>query len=206
MSDSPRLLVFAKAPLPNTAKTRLIPALGARGAAALAEKMLHHTLRECTAAAIGPVELCVAPDRDHPYWRECTLPADIEVSDQGEGDLGQRLWRAAARTTTTGEPVLLLGTDCPQLTAARLRAAAAALQEADAVMHPARDGGYTLLGLNRVESALFEGIAWSTAAVARQTRERLVQCGMRSIQLETLTDIDEPEDLEALPADWGFAG
>ena len=206
MSNSPRLIVFAKAPLPNAAKTRLIPALGARGAAALAEKMLQHTLRECTAAAIGPVELCVAPDRNHPYWRECALPAEITVTDQGAGDLGQRLWRAAARSTANGGPVLLLGTDCPQLTASRLRAAAAALREADAVMYPARDGGYTLLGLNRAESALFGGIAWSTAAVARQTRERLAQCDMRCIQLETLTDIDEPGDLQALPADWLVAG
>lgn len=202
MSESPRPLVFAKAPLPGAAKTRLIPALGAAGAAALAERMLHHTLRECLSAGLGPVELCVAPDVRHAYWREFLPLQEVRLSDQGGGDLGQRLMRAATRALAAGDSVLLLGTDCPQLTASRLRAAADALKDFDAVMHPARDGGYTLLGLRRADAALFEGIAWSTDAVARQTAERLARCGMRWLRLETLADIDEPGDLQYLPPDW----
>ncbi|WP_346837105.1 TIGR04282 family arsenosugar biosynthesis glycosyltransferase [Microbulbifer sp. SAOS-129_SWC] len=203
MANPPRLIVFAKAPLPGVAKTRLIPALGAAGAAALAQRMLTYTLQQCVSAALGPVELCVAPDARHAYWREFSCPGGVQLTAQGPGDLGERLWRAAARALDCGVSPLLLGSDCPQLTARRLRAAATALGDTDAVLHPARDGGYTLLGLNRGAAALFEGIAWSTDRVARQTAERLALCGLRCTHLEVLADIDEPGDLQFLPSGWG---
>lgn len=199
-NNSPRIIVFAKAPLPGFAKTRLIPALGEAGAAALAEKMLLHTLRQCVLSGIEAIELCVAPARDCDYWSTFSVPAGVEMTSQGEGDLGQRLLRAATRTKE--DSVMLIGTDCPELTASRLRAAAAALEKSDAVIYPARDGGYVLLGLNRVEAALFEGIAWSTEVVAEQTRERLQVCGMNCEKLESLADIDEPGDLAYLPNEW----
>ncbi|WP_323845007.1 TIGR04282 family arsenosugar biosynthesis glycosyltransferase [Microbulbifer magnicolonia] len=198
-----RLIVFAKAPLAGFAKTRLIPALGEEGAAALAAKMLRHTLQQCVQAQLGSVELCVAPEVEHDYWQSFPLPRGVYLSSQGGGDLGQRLWRAAARADGAGESVLLLGTDCPQLTAARLRAAASALRDNDAVVYPTRDGGYALLGLDRAEAVLFENIRWSTEVVAQQTRERLDQCGMRFEWLEMLVDIDEPQDLDFLPRRWG---
>ncbi|MFC6632455.1 TIGR04282 family arsenosugar biosynthesis glycosyltransferase [Microbulbifer taiwanensis] len=196
------MIVFAKAPLPGYAKTRLVPALGEESAAALAERMLKYTLQQCLQAEVGSIELCVAPHREHEYWQSLALPEIVALSSQGEGDLGERLWRAARRAQVTGGSVLLIGTDCPQLTAERLRAAASALQKSDAVIHPTRDGGYALLGLNRVESALFEDISWSTEVVAQQTRERLDMCNMRCDWLETLVDIDEPRDLEFLPRGW----
>lgn len=202
MNDSLRVIVFAKAPLPGFAKTRLVPALGKEGAAALAERMLLHTLQQCVQAELGAIELCVAPDPAQGYWQSFSLPPAVQVSGQGEGDLGQRLRRAAMRANRAGSSMLLIGTDCPQLTAGRLRAAAAALNNSDAVIYPTRDGGYALLGLNRAEPALFENILWSTDMVARQTRERLDQCNMRCEWLEVLVDIDEPEDLEYLPGSW----
>lgn len=99
----------------------------------------------------------------------------------------------------------MLGTDCPALTASRLREAATALMSADAVMHPANDGGYTLLGLKRLHFRLFEDICWSTEVVARQTLERLQECDMSCRRLEILHDIDEPEDLQFLPRDWALS-
>jgi len=202
LKHSLRVIVFAKAPLPGFAKTRLVPALGEEGAAALAEKMLRYTLCQCVEAEVGSIELCVAPGVEHSYWQSFSLPQAVRMSSQGEGDLGQRLRRAAMRANNAGDPVLLVGTDCPQLTAGRLRAAASALKNSDAAIYPARDGGYVLLGLNRAEPVLFEHIRWSTGMVARQTRERLDQCNMRCAWLETLVDIDEPRDLEALPESW----
>jgi hypothetical protein len=202
MSKRLRLIVFAKAPLPGLAKTRLIPALGAEGAAQLAGKMLRHTLDQCARARLGSVELCVTPDCGHDFWKDFSLPENIVLSSQGGGDLGKRLLRAAKRSAGNGESVLLLGTDCPQLTAKFLKMAASALEKSDAVIYPTRDGGYALLGLNRVEAPLFEDISWSTEVVARQTRERMVQCDLRCEWLETLVDIDEPADLEFLPTSW----
>jgi hypothetical protein len=188
-----RIVIFAKAPVAGRVKTRLIPALGAEGAAALAAELLERTVAEALASGL-PVELCGDPD-PAAWWRG----RDVALTDQGDGDLGARLNRAAARVTGHGEAVLLIGADCPELSAERLRSAAEALAEHDAVMHPASDGGYVLLGLRRSHASLFEGIAWSTDAVAAQTLERIAALGWSSDVRETLRDIDEPSDLLFLP-------
>jgi uncharacterized protein len=197
-----RTLVFAKAPRPKLAKTRLIPELGAEGAAALARRMLHHTLASAMAASIGPVELCAAPAVEDPAWQGVLLPAEISCSVQGEGDLGDRLARHARRVLAGGERVLLVGTDCVELDAARLRAAAQALRDHDCVLHPTFDGGYALLGLRRFHNSLFTDIAWSTDSVAATTLARIEQLGWSLHRAERLQDIDEPTDLQHLPASW----
>jgi hypothetical protein len=120
-----RIVVFAKAPVAGRVKTRLIPALGAAGAAQLAARMLDQALAQALAATVGPVELCMSLAPGAPEWAGIPLPAGIETSDQGEGDLGARMARAAQRAIARGEAVLLTGTDCPDLSAARLRVAAA---------------------------------------------------------------------------------
>ena len=190
-----RIVVFAKAAVPGRVKTRLIPALGEDGAAQLAERMLARALQQALAAAVGPVELCMSPAPDAPEWAGIPLPAGIETSDQGEGDLGARMARAAQRAIARGEAVLLTGTDCPDLTADRLRVAAAQLGRHDAVLHRAEDGGYPLLGLRAFDARLFENMPWSTPAVADLTLQRLAALGWKVWVGDTLRDIDEPADL-----------
>jgi rSAM/selenodomain-associated transferase 1 len=199
---SVRTLVFAKAPQPGLAKTRLIPQLGAAGAAALARRMLDHMLANALSAAIGPVELCASPALDQEAWRAIALPSNIAHSAQGEGDLGARLARHARRIVTAGEAVFLVGTDCIQLDADALRAAARALQSHDCVLHPTADGGYALLGLRHYDDSLFTQIAWSTDSVARTTLERIQRLGWSLHQGAVLHDIDEPADLRHLPEGW----
>jgi len=194
-----RVVIFAKAPLAGLAKTRLIPALGRQGAAELAQRLLRHTLREALAAQVGPVELCVTPSADHPIWPTLALPGTVHLTDQGEGDLGERMARAARRVLGAGEAVLLIGTDCPQLDAPQLQQAASALQHAHATLLPAFDGGYVLLGLNQFDASVFSGIAWSTDSVASATLQRLEQLNWRVHIGPTLHDIDEPPDLQWLP-------
>jgi rSAM/selenodomain-associated transferase 1 len=198
-------VVFAKAPVPGRVKTRLIPALGAAGAARLARRMLDHTLAQAVAAGIGPVELCATPAIAHPDWAGYHLPPDVWTSDQGEGDLGKRMARAARRHLDRGEPVLLIGTDCPALSPRRLRDAAQALENHDAALYPARDGGYPLLGLRSFHPSLFANIPWSTPAVAGRTLARLRALGWRPWVGPPLPDIDEPEDLDHLPLAWKAA-
>lgn len=195
-------VVFAKAPQPGLAKTRLIPALGPQGAATLARRMLAHTLQHAVAAGTGPVELCVTPDASDPLWPPLAVPAAVRWSNQGDGDLGQRMARAAQRVLDGGAAVLLIGTDCPDLDAITLRQAAAALQQADSCLLPTFDGGYALLGLNRFHHSLFEGIDWSTSRVAAQTLTRLQQLGWRVERQAMLHDIDEASDLQWLPTAW----
>jgi len=194
-----RIVIFAKAPMPGFAKTRLIPALGAQGAADLARQLLAHTLEAALAAQLGPVELCVTPPVTESAWRTFPVPQAVYWTDQGEGDLGTRMARAARRTLDAGEAVLLIGTDCPALTATELKDAASALQHADATLVPAFDGGYVLLGLNRFHPTLFSGMAWSTDTVAAETMRRFQTLDWSVHSRPTLHDIDEPADLQYLP-------
>ena len=197
-----RIIVIAKEPRPGKAKTRLIPALGEAGAARLADRMLRHTLAQALDANIGPVELCVSPDPAAEYWQQLDLGDRAILSSQAEGDLGHRMAEAARHALTAGLPVILIGTDCPDLDANRLRQMAGDLLNHDACLCPVVDGGYALLGLRRFSPTLFTDIPWSTEQVAAITRQRLAALGWRLAESETLNDVDEPADLQRLATDY----
>lgn len=197
----PRLLVFAKAPQAGAVKTRLIPALGAPGAAALARSMLDHALQQALAADIGTVELCMSPAPEAQAWQNVDLPDTIELTAQGEGGLGERMGRAVQRVTTElRQPVLLMGTDCPDLTARQIRQAALELERHDAVLVPVVDGGYVLIGLKAPCAEIFSDMPWSTSVVAAETIRRMGTLGWRVWEGPQLHDMDEPGDLVHLPA------
>jgi uncharacterized protein len=198
-------IVFAKAPVAGFAKTRLIPALGAVGAAQLAQKMLAHTLEKALACQTGTVELCTDPSVADAPWCDVPLPIGVVCTTQGDGDLGQRMARAASRSLLAGHRVLLIGTDCPELSVAALQAAAADLSHCDASLVPTLDGGYCLLGLNQFDASLFDDMPWSTSKVAQITLQRLQRLGWHTTLGPTLHDIDEPDDLRWLPPSWGYA-
>ena len=196
------VIVFAKAPLPGFAKTRLVPALGAAGAARLARQLLLHAVQQAVQARIGAVELCCTPDTGDASFVQLAAQYDIELTAQGDGDLGARMQRAFERVLARAPMALLSGTDAPALDAAYLQAAAAALREHAVVIGPALDGGYTLIGLQRPAPELFDRMPWSTPAVLAETRIRLRRLGLRCFELAPLADIDEPADLVHLPAGW----
>lgn len=196
-----RLVIFAKAPQPGAVKTRLIPALGADGAAALARAMLDHTLQQALAAGLDAVELCMSPAPGDPAWHGAAPPAGVTCTAQGEGDLGERMDRAMRRALALPSgPVLLIGTDCPALDSAQLREAARQLAQHDAVLQPVADGGYVLIGLQAPCPAIFTDMAWSTSTVTADTLQRLAALGLRVWLGPVLHDIDEAADLAHLPA------
>ena len=197
-----RIVIFAKAPVAGLAKTRLIPALGAEQAAELARRMLLYTLQQAQVASLGPVELCVTPGPSDPAWATLTTIDGVEWTAQPEGDLGLRMAGAAERALAGSKHVLLIGTDCLELDAARLQHAARLLDHSDAVLYPTFDGGYALLGLRRFDPRPFERMPWSTPEVAARTVECLRTLGWRLSVSSALHDIDEPADLSWLPADW----
>lgn len=200
--NSTRLVIFAKAPRPGAAKTRLIPALGSEGAARLARRLLDFTLDIALGARLGPVELCMSPAPGAVEWEGLSFPPGVEISDQGDGDLGARLARAARRTIARGENVMLLGTDCPELSIPLLRRADAALSETGSVIHCAADGGYALLGLSRYDDELFREIPWGSARVAAETLRRFAALEWPLHIGQTLPDVDVPEDLARVPSGW----
>lgn len=187
---SPRVVLFTRYPEPGRAKTRLIPALGAEGAAALHQMLAERTVTAVREAGL-PLELRVtgAPIAAFTDW----LGVDTVV-DQGEGDLGERLSRAGLPY-----PTLFIGADAPDLTPALLRNAADALLHASAAIGRAEDGGYWLLGLRREVPDVFARIDWSTAAVFEQTIARLAAAGIDPVLLPELADCDRPADLARWP-------
>ena len=202
MNEDCALIVFAKAPVPGFAKTRLAPALGNEGAARLAARMLDETLKQAVASGIGPVELCCTPDMTHPSFIGAHERYEIALTEQGEGNLGSRMQRALERALESHQRVLLMGTDAPQLDASHLRQAAAALHSHAAVFTPVNDGGYVMLGFAHTLPPLFDNIAWGSNQVMQQTRERIAIVGITHTEMPTLNDVDVPEDLVHVPMEW----
>jgi rSAM/selenodomain-associated transferase 1 len=196
------LIIFAKQPVAGQAKTRLAPVLGDAGAAALAQRLLEHTVQQAAGAGFDHVELCTAPDTSHPAFTRLATTFGLTLATQGDGDLGQRMARALARMLDRHSRAVLIGTDAPALDPESLARAALCLHDHDAVFIPALDGGYALVGLRRPAPMLFQDVSWSTAEVMAQTRERARAAGLTWVELAPVADIDVPADLAHLPPDW----
>lgn len=191
--------ILARAPIPGQAKTRLIPALGAEGAARLQRWMLQRTVAMALVADVGPVSLWCASDPHHHDFALCRAFGPIRIDSQPEGDLGERML-AAVRQSSTAEGTLVIGTDCPALSSAHLRQAAEALRDHDAVAIPAEDGGYVLIGMKTPSPEPFAGIHWGTGRVMAQTRLRFAAMGWCWSEPAILWDVDRAADVERLAA------
>lgn len=195
------LIVFAKAPVPGQVKTRLIPALGAERAALLHMALVRRAIETAKGSGIRQVDLCCAPVA-HPFFLACRDRYGLSLSAQEGPALGHRMAAALARALERRPLAVLIGSDCPGLTPGDLDSAARRLDLGyDAVLGPATDGGYVLIGLKRVDPDLFTGIPWGTRRVADLTRQRLRALGWRWWELPLRRDIDRPADLPGLPAD-----
>ncbi len=188
---------MARAPQPGLTKRRLIPALGAEGAAALHEAMIRHAVETARASEIGDLELWCTPDPEHAAFAGLKPLESVRRYRQEGTDLGARMLGALAAAPGPG---VVIGTDCPFLQptdfvecAGRLRAG-----DSDAVIVPALDGGYVLIAMARPQPALFADIDWGSDRVADQTRKRARTAGLRLHELAPRRDIDRPEDLRFL--------
>lgn len=198
-------IAFSRYPQPGRTKTRLIPALGARGAAWFQRLMTERTLatlRDWQAAGEAgrrSLELRYVGGTVRQFQR--WLGTGLRYRDQGAGDLGDRLVRAFAEAFAAGaQRVAIVGIDCPELSAARLEAAFAALESAEVALGTATDGGYYLVALRasareRALPGLFADIDWGSDRVFAQTLERGRSQQLSIRALPPLPDIDRPEDL-----------
>ncbi|MGP5541069.1 TIGR04282 family arsenosugar biosynthesis glycosyltransferase [Psychrobacter celer] len=200
-NSSTCIIIFAKFPAAGKAKTRLQPALGINGAAKMARQLLLHSTQQALATGFS-VELCVSPPPNNPCWQTLNLPESLTWSAQAGGDLGERMLTASQNALKKFEKILLIGSDCPALTATKIHSAAQQLETQNSVMIPAFDGGYVLFGFKQVYASLFADIKWSTASVASITQQRIKDLNWSLALLAPLPDIDEPEDLQYLPVGW----
>lgn len=193
---TPRVILFARSPVEGRVKTRLARDVGEARALEL--------YRWCGAAIAAQLRddrwqcwVAHTPSDQRAETEEWLGPADRWIA-QRDGDLGARLAGAVQDAFAEGDgPVLLVGTDCPAVTAERVAEALRELTTHDAVLGPAYDGGYYLLGLRR-PLAVFDEVAWSTETVADETRARLRRERATWVELPTERDLDEAGDLVAL--------
>jgi hypothetical protein len=198
------VIVFTRYPEPGFVKTRLIPALGAEAACRisrrLAEQTLEHlrVLRRRLPVAVE-VHFAGGNETAMAQW----LGREWKYLPQVEGDLGRRMNQALIGAFHRGgHPVLLIGTDCPALTAHLLQKAMDLLENHDLVLGPAQDGGYYLIGMKAPQPALFPpDLPWGTDQVLEETLRAADRQGLQAALLETLPDIDRPEDLSAAALD-----
>ncbi|MBE9004020.1 TIGR04282 family arsenosugar biosynthesis glycosyltransferase [Fortiea sp. LEGE XX443] len=191
------LIIFTRYPEPGKTKTRLIPALGSIGAANLQQQMTEHTTlqaKELQKAADISVEVRFAGGSLQ--LMEDWLGLDLFYQSQGEGDLGLRMERSLFDAfQNSAEHVIIIGTDCPELTSQLLATAFKQLQTAELVLGPALDGGYYLIGLRRLIPELFANIDWGTSQVLQQTVTIAEKLDVSHVYLPALADVDRPEDI-----------
>lgn len=190
--------MFGREPLPGRVKSRLATAIGPEAAARVYEELLRYTLR--VAAGAGGVVLSLADAPSEGWFPVQEPPPFLEV--QRGADLGERMGDAFARRFDEGAAqVVVIGSDCPGLRAEHLAAAFDALRAVPAVLGPALDGGYWLVGQRAPGGDMFRGVPWSTPRTLAATRERLHRLGVQWRELDELDDIDRVEDLERALAD-----
>ncbi len=197
-----RLIVFAKAPVEGRVKTRLIPHIGAQTATELYCLMVERIVRVATESDICPVELWCSPNYSHEFFQSLKNRYSLTLHTQVGDNLGQKMFNAANWISKRPRKTVIVGCDCPQLSTQHLESAFQILSDNhfDAVVTPAHDGGYVMIGMKENHYSLFSGINWGTAEVLNQTRKALEQLGWRWRELPSLHDLDVMQDMEDIVA------
>ncbi|MEA2118665.1 TIGR04282 family arsenosugar biosynthesis glycosyltransferase [Halovibrio sp. HP20-50] len=191
-AETPQMHLLAKAPLPGQAKTRLAPLLGSEGAAnAHAELVRHCVANACKALPAENITLWTALDHAHPLFIELREAFGLTLTPQPNGDLGARIRYAL---NSTPGPAMLMGSDCPSISAELITTCARQLASHDVVILPAEDGGYGLIGTQQDYPKLFEAIPWGSERVLSETQQRIEALGLTAAYPATIWDIDRPED------------
>ena len=196
--NSPLIQVFCKAPVAGEVKTRLMPKYSAEEAARLHEELATASIRDAMDVAGAKAEIWCAPDTEHSFFAQFDLPRHLQFGD----DLGARMSHAMADGLQRSGAVILIGTDCPPIDRVYLEMALDTLAEHDAVIAPAEDGGYGLIGLRRHDPAIFEGITWGGSDVCDETLIRFNLGALDWSALPEVWDVDHPRDVIRYQEEW----
>ena len=200
MSDSKnKLLIFTKSPILGEVKTRLQPDYTPEQSLLVHKNLLFKTLEMITGLEGVVVELCCAPDRNTTFFLDCEKDFPIRLSNQEGQDLGERMAFSLSVALQTYDKVLVIGTDCPNMNQDYIEKAFDALNHHDAVIGPAEDGGYVLLGLKTYSHELFSNFSWGTDTVLSQTRKVLQELSWTHQELDIMHDVDRADDLRRYP-------
>jgi uncharacterized protein len=203
------LIVMTRLPCEGRNKTRLIPALGARGAMEFHDRLARHAITAasdfCRMGNVRRLRVCIEGGTPA-EGRSWLGDDDLDIRAQADGDLGTRMRIAAEEAFADGaEGVVIIGTDCPSLDESILSCAEGLLAHHDLVFGPALDGGYYLIGLAKPVRAVFESIPWGGSDVLAKSLHAAEGEGLKAALLAALPDVDVPEDLPAAMAALGEA-
>ncbi|MGB5766335.1 MAG: TIGR04282 family arsenosugar biosynthesis glycosyltransferase [Arenicellales bacterium] len=191
-----KIIVFAREPVEGSVKTRLARSIGDQEALRIYQKMVNKTVAMVARSGVAELEIYVSGDIEHPMFQSLADQYGIPIRSQTGKDLGERMFHALRQSLHYASYCILIGTDCPVMTAAYLKQAFCVLEKGlDAVLGPAEDGGYVLIGASRVDISWFIGIDWGSQNVLAQSLQKLAAGEASYEQLQPLWDVDEIEDL-----------
>lgn len=190
------IMIFCKAPVPGKVKTRLLPSLSAAEAAEVHRELSRRALKTAAESGLCRVQLWCAPTSRHPFFAELASGRAGVLREQQGADLGARMRHAFDTAFSRYRRAVIIGCDCPSLTAADLDRALAALADSSrCALTPAEDGGYVLIGLNRPAPSLFTDMPWGSDRVLHLTLERLRRLRREVVQMDCRWDVDTADDL-----------
>lgn len=193
-----QLIIFIKAPEPGQCKTRLTPYLSPQQACDFYKTLVENCMHNIASLKAVDIAIYTTPDTQHPYIKNLSQQYNTTLHSQQGKDLGQRMHHALAKSLQHYKQSVLIGSDCPYLDKNYIEKAFKALSQhdkvTDIVLGPAEDGGYVLIGANRIQAELFKSINWGTKTVLQQTIQKADTEGYRYHLLNTLRDIDTAQD------------
>ncbi len=199
------VICFCKHPEPGFVKTRLSANLGEEFTAELYKKILEHILTNICVENFDIALYCY-PDSDHPFFKYCQNKYTLTLHKQMGKDIGMRMYNAIRQHLKYDTPVVLIGSDCPQLDLTYINRAFTELETGhDIVLGPAVDGGYVLIGTNKIHVSIFSGINWSTNKVLKDTEEKINSLGWSTTCLSSVRDVDELTDYNYFSAQKEYA-
>lgn len=192
MPDNIPLLLFAKAPIAGRVKTRLMSDCSAEQAAEIAKRLMEASIQRACESWPGQIYLSAWLDLEHSFFTDMQQRYPIKITQQCEGSLGEKMRHGLSRF---GYPAAVMGCDAPHTLASTLTHAHQLLRSGESVIGPSDDGGYYLLGLCGVADELFVDKPWGQDRVLNETLASANLIGLNLIQLASLNDVDEWQDL-----------
>lgn len=192
-----KIIIFCKSPVLGTVKTRMQPFLTQEDSVVLHKSLAIKTIDLAVKSNLSPVQVWCSPDFSHEFFLDVLEQYPVTLHKQMGNDLGQKMSYSLSSILEESESAILIGTDCPSFTSDDFEEALVAMNnDADIVISPAEDGGYTLVGMNHFVPEVFEGIDWGTETVFEKTASNISVLNKRFAILDTQWDIDRPEDLQ----------
>lgn len=195
-SPAGKILVFAREPVAGHVKTRLARSIGDQAAVQFHQEIVTKTVDMAANSGLAELELHVSGNMEHPFFRSLANQYSMRICLQEGNDLGEKMFYALKKALDHASYCILIGTDCPVMTADYLKQAFHILEKGmDAVIGPAEDGGYVLIGASRIDISWFNNIDWGSQHVLAQSRQRLTANNARYEELQQLWDVDHIDDL-----------